>query len=62
MKKSEAVQRAYDNFISNAGRDVEIYSHEFEDIIDYLVDELGMLPPLHDLDNFPGMKDNGWES
>lgn len=26
------------------------------------VESLGMLPPLHDLDNFPGMKDNGWES
>lgn len=62
MTKSEAVKKAYDNLIQNAGRELDIYEHEIEELVDYLVDELGMLPPLHDLDNFPGMKDNGWES
>lgn len=61
MKKSDAIKRVYDN-MEYIHDDLDISEDQIEDIIDYLVSVIGMLPPLHELDNFPGMYDNGWES
>lgn len=62
MKKSEAA-RKFDQWIWDNQESLKKLKtvEQCELAIDFLVNELGMLPPIVELDKLGG-KDNGWEA